>query len=104
MLIAKPDDGLDRPFLEGLFAGSNVDTVDGITEPYRATRHEPHKVLTLPITDRSSTDAAFAKLRGPDLLTGDSQYSAEGFGKTDAREFASLGQLPPVLIVQLRHG
>jgi hypothetical protein len=48
MLIAKCDDRLDSPFLEGLFAGSNVDTLEGITEPYRATGHEPQKGVTPP--------------------------------------------------------
>jgi hypothetical protein len=89
-LISKLETGLDEEYIEQLFVGTNVNIIEGITDPYRVTKHEPHTVLTLPIAGYTTTDAAFAMFQVPDFLIGEHQYEVE-----------SLGKLPLVLIVRL---
>lgn len=38
----------------------------------------------------------------PEVMEGDNQYSAEGFGKVDADRFVRFATLPPVLHLQLK--
>jgi hypothetical protein len=38
----------------------------------------------------------------PEVMEGDNQYNAEGFGKVDADRFVRFATLPPVLHLQLK--
>jgi ubiquitin C-terminal hydrolase len=102
ILIDRLEKGLAAGVVHDLLGGTTVDTIDGMTEDYHTTHDQPFYTFNLPIENAPNSDAGFEKFQNVDFFTGGNQYSAEELGrKIDAKKFASLGRLPPILIIQL---
>lgn len=100
MLIDKLETGLGRDFTNGLFGGTTVDTIEGISEEYHATRNQPFSTYQLPVQGYTNFDQAIQAV--PDFFTGNNQYYADDLKKKiDAKKWQSIGKVPPYLIIVL---
>ncbi|OHS93496.1 hypothetical protein TRFO_40213 [Tritrichomonas foetus] len=100
MLIDKLEGGLGRDFVNGLFGGTTVDTIEGISDEYKATRSQPFSTFTLPVKGFANFAQAIEIV--PDFFTGNNQYMADTLNKKiDAKKWQSIGKVPPYLIISL---
>jgi ubiquitin C-terminal hydrolase len=102
MLIDRLQTRVGRDFVHGLFGGTTADTIAALSDDSVASRDQRFYTFLLPITGASNALEAFEKFQAVDFLTRQNQYLVESFRrKIDAKKFASLGNLPPHLIIQL---
>lgn len=88
--------------IKRLFEGKVRSFVQCINVDFQSFRDESFYDLQLDVKGCKDIYESFRKYVEIELLQGDNQYEAEGYGKQDAKKGIQFLQLPPVLNVQLK--
>ncbi|KAF0694514.1 Aste57867_14596 [Aphanomyces stellatus] len=93
-----PVDGL----IPSLFEGKVNSFVSCVHVDCTSSREESFYDLQLDVKGCVNLDASFEKFVEVEMLDGDNQYDAKGFGKQDAKKGLSFKSFPPILNIQLK--
>lgn len=88
--------------IKNLFEGKVQSFIQCVNVDYQSFRDESFYDLQLLVKDCKDIYESFRKYVEVEMLQGDDQYEAEGYGKQDARKGLRFLQFPPVLNIQLR--
>lgn len=88
--------------IKRLFEGKVRSFVRCVDVDFQSFRDESFYDLQLDVKGCKDIYESFRKYVEIELLQGDNQYEAEGYGKQDAKKGVSFLQLPPVLNIQLK--
>ncbi|KAG1662438.1 hypothetical protein FOA52_004019 [Chlamydomonas sp. UWO 241] len=85
-----------------LFEGETYGYIECINVDYKSTRKESFMDLQLVVKGCKDVYASFRQTCEVEVMEGDNQYKAEGYGHQDARKGVLFNSLPPVLQLHLR--
>lgn len=88
--------------IKDLFEGKVRSFIQCVNVDYKSFRDESFYDLQLLVKDCKDIYESFRKYVEVEMLQGDDQYEAEGYGKQDARKGLRFLQFPPVLNIQLK--
>lgn len=88
--------------IKNLFEGKVRSFIQCVNVDYQSFRDESFYDLQLLVKDCKDIYESFRKYVEVEMLQGDDQYEAEGYGKQDARKGLRFLQFPPVLNIQLK--
>lgn len=105
VLISNLEEKLKPTELNGkvaeIFKGEMTHYIKCLNVDYQSTNIEDFYDLTVTVRGYNSLQDSLMASVADELLNGDNQYSAEGFGKQDAVMGYKISKLPPVLHLHL---
>ncbi|CAK4131089.1 unnamed protein product [Aphanomyces euteiches] len=88
--------------IQQLFEGKVNSFISCVNVDCTSSREESFYDLQLDVKGCENLDESFAKYVEVEMLDGDNQYDAKGFGKQDAKKGLSFVSFPPILNIQLK--
>eukprot|EP00883_Tetradesmus_obliquus_P008816 jgi/Sobl393_1/19554/SZX64323.1 len=85
-----------------LFEGHTLNYLECVAVDYKSSRRESFMDLQLDVKGCSDIYDSFDRYTQVEMMDGENQYKAEGYGLQDARKGVLFDQLPPVLQLQLK--
>nr|CCA14923.1 ubiquitinspecific protease putative [Albugo laibachii Nc14] len=106
ILCDRLEEKMSRTIVEGsirkLFGGTVRSYVRCVDVDYESFRDESFYDLQLDVKGCSDIYASFRKYIAIEMLEGENQYAAEGFGKQNAKKAICFLDFPPILNLQLK--
>mmetsp|Transcript_46802 Transcript_46802/g.117943 ORF Transcript_46802/g.117943 Transcript_46802/m.117943 type:complete len:1105 (-) Transcript_46802:40-3354(-) len=88
--------------IERLFRGSVSNYISCINVPVQSLREEHYYDISLNVKGCGDIYRSFDQYTEEEMLDGQNQYRAEGYGLQDAKKGVRFKNLPPVLCLQLK--
>eukprot|EP00877_Chromochloris_zofingiensis_P003568 jgi/Chrzof1/13211/Cz07g24170.t1 len=85
-----------------VFEGHTHNFIECVDVEYKSTRRESFMDLQLDVKGCANIYDSFDKYTAVEMMTGENQYKAEGYGLQDARKGVLFEDFPPVLQLQLK--
>lgn len=87
--------------IERIFVGKVRNVISCLNVDFRSTRTENFYDLQVAVRGCSCLEDSFKLYCEPEMMVGDNQYRADGFGLQDAKKFIEFESFPPVMHLQL---
>ena len=100
--VGKLDEGTFQDQLKRLFCGKMESYIKCVNVDYESRRGEEFWDIQLNVKGNKDLRASFEDLIVVEMMDGENQYRAEGYGLQDAEKGVAFLTFPPVLHLQLK--
>ena len=88
--------------MKQIFQGRVVNTIEGLTTPFKSVNYEDFFSLSMTIQGFSSLEDSMKDFTRDEIFSGDNQVTDDCGAKVDAKKYARIDKAPQVLVVHLK--